>query len=62
MEENKIKRWGKAIKHAREMLEMYKKIPLESGWFGVATIGESISLYEKGDRSEALLDRLEKIK
>ena len=57
----KKERWDKAIAHAREYLEMYQKLPFQSGWFGASTISEAISLYEKGDRSEALLERLENI-
>ena len=52
-------RWQKAINHAREMLEEYKKIP--TGIFGALTIQEDIRLYENGDRSEALLESLEDI-
>jgi len=50
-------RWDKAVIHAREMLEIYKKTP--TGMFGAAAIAQSISLYEAGDRSEALLEVLE---
>jgi hypothetical protein len=53
------KRWEKAIAHAREMLEIYKKIP--AGFFGAAIISQDIALYEAGDRSEALLESLEGI-
>lgn len=57
-------RWQKAIEHAREMLELYKKIP--TGIFGALhyikmMIRQSISLYGAGDRSEALLEALEGI-
>lgn len=52
-------RWEKAIKHAREMLELYKTIP--TGLFGAMMIQAKIDLYEKGDRSEALLEELESI-
>jgi len=54
-------RWNKAIEHAREVLKDYQDLPFQSGWFGASTINEAILLYEKGDRSEALLDRLENI-
>lgn len=54
------KRWEAAITHAREMLEIYKKIP--AGMIGAAMIAQSITLYEAGDRSGALLESLEGIK
>jgi len=52
-------RWQKAINHAREMLEEYKKIP--AGALAAMMIQEDICLYENGDRSEALLESLEDI-
>ena len=55
------KRWDKAIEHAREYLKLYRDLPIQSGWFGVSSISEAISLYEKGDRSKTLLEKLEKI-
>jgi hypothetical protein len=54
-----IERWDKAIKHAREMLGIYKSIP--TGGFGVIVIQRDIDLYEHGDRSDALLKSLESI-
>lgn len=50
-------RWGKAIAHARTMLEGYKAVP--AGMFGAFMIAQSIKLYEDGDRSDALLEDLE---
>jgi len=50
-------RWDKAVIHAREMLEFYMKAPIN--FFGAAAIAQCISLYEAGDRSEALLEVLE---
>jgi len=54
-----IERWGNAIKHAKEMLELYKSIP--TGGFGVIVIQRDIDLYDNGDRSKALLKSLESI-
>ena len=53
-------RWDKAVKHAREMLEVYKSIPY-GGMFGAIIVQTELDLYEDGDRSEALLERLEGI-
>jgi hypothetical protein len=52
------KRWEVAVANAREMLEAYKEIP--TGVFGALMIQRDIDLYEAGDRSEALLESLEK--
>lgn len=57
----RAERWEKAITHARERLVEYMKLPLASGWWGVATIQQAISLYEAGDRSTVLLYLLERI-
>jgi len=59
MPEEKRKQWEQAIKYARKMLEEYKKIP--GGLLGAVAIQSDISLYENGDRSEALLESLESI-
>ena len=63
MERGKMdkKRWDEVIEHAREMLILYQDLPFQSGWFGASAIGEAISLYEKGDRSKTLFERLENI-
>ena len=53
------KRWEVAVANAREMLKIYKEIP--TGVFGAIMIQGDISLYEAGDRSEALLESLEGI-
>ena len=55
-----IERWDKAIKHAKEMLELYKSIP--TGGFGVIVIQRDIDLYNNGDRAKALLGSLESIR
>jgi hypothetical protein len=55
-----IERWDRAIKHAKEMLELYKSIP--TGGFGVIVIQRDIDLYNNGDRSKALLSSLESIR
>jgi len=59
MDEKLKERWDKAIAHAREYLELYKIIP--TGMFGAMMISDAILLYEAGDRSQALLERLEGI-
>lgn len=53
-------RWDKAIRHAREMLEIYKEIP--TGVFGALLIQNAISRYENGERTKYLLVELEGIK
>ncbi len=59
--ENNQDRWDAAIKHAKEMFEVYKEIG-PTGTFGAMMIASNIALYEDGDRSEALLESLENIK
>lgn len=55
-------RWEKAIAHARGRLIIYQELPGGSGAFASIFIQERIELYEKGDRSDALLEAMEGIK
>ena len=52
-------RWDKAIEHANRMLELYRSIPM--GFLGSSNIAVLLEWYEQGDRSESLLESLEKI-
>lgn len=54
-------RWEKAIKHAKYMLGVYQELGA-TGAFGAVLIQRDIDLYEKGDRSDALLEEIEGIK
>jgi len=52
-------RFKKAYEYAKLMLEEYKCI--QTGMFGAISIQHDIDLYEKGDRSDALLESMEGI-
>ncbi|MEK3673549.1 hypothetical protein [Paenibacillus sp. FSL R10-2771] len=52
-------RWSTAIDNARFMLEEYKKIPY--GAFGAMNIANVIARYDRGERTEDLLEELEAI-
>jgi hypothetical protein len=54
-----IERWKAAVERAKEYLERYQEIP--TGGFGAMIIMSKLDLYEKGDRSEALLHALESV-
>ncbi|WP_178381953.1 hypothetical protein [Paenibacillus sp. P32E] len=52
-------RWTSAIDNARFMLEEYKKIPV--GIFGAMNIANVIARYDRGERTQDLLEELEAI-
>lgn len=52
-------RWSEAIDNARFMLGEYKKIPY--GAFGAMNIANMIARYDRGERTEELLEELEAI-
>jgi len=54
-------RWEKAVTRARNLLDQYKRIG-PPGFFGTIVIGEALDLHEQGDRSDQLLEKMERFK
>ena len=51
--------WDYEVERAKEMLEVYKTIPM--GFFGASHIAQTIARYESGERSQDLYETLESI-
>lgn len=54
-------RWLAAYENAKRFRQIYGELPVQSGWFGFATINKDIKRYESGERTDELLKELEGI-